>query len=398
MRAGLLAATFMALMPEMIERGAHVRMHSLFTFLILLAVYALHEGFTGRDDRRMRLIGTAALTSAPFAHLIAIPLAVPLLGSLALSRIWLALRRHGRIRFSPLPWLEALILVAGAALRWQVRSLSGPWGAGGRYVTDPDVLLNIDYLVPRLVGWTHQFVIPPYLLLTTLIIAGGLGMILRLARRNTLPQDVYRFHLAIVWLGSLAGMAIFFGLHSPGYVIPLVPLWALLGAAEIDFLASQLGTRFASSSATAMMVTVSATLLILALIAPRVQDIVTRDQLELDEAFALVRESMRPGDIIAAFSPPAASIELGRVDYYAQEHGAGSFIRSGEQVGIWLGTPVINSAEMLAEILDGGKRVWLVIDEMGWRRHYSSAYRDLVEKRMRPVGEFTGVLVFVLEG
>lgn len=100
----------------------------------------------------------------------------------------------------------------------------------------------------------------------------------------------------------------------------------------------------ATWTATAMMVAAGATVLILALIAPRVQDIVTRDQMELDEAFALVRESMRPGDIIAAFSPPAASIELGRVDYYAQEHGAEAFIRSGEQVGIWPGTPVISSA------------------------------------------------------
>ena len=65
---------------------------------------------------------------------------------------------------------------------------------------------------------------------------------------------------------------------------------------------------------------------------------------------------------------------------------------------IRLGTPVINSAEMLFEILNGGNQVWLVVDEMSWRRHYSPEYRELVEKRLRPVGEFTGVLVFVPEG
>lgn len=53
---------------------------------------------------------------------------------------------------------------------------------------------------------------------------------------------------------------------------------------------------------------------------------------------------------------------------------------------------------MLFEILNGGNQVWLVVDEMSWRRHYSPEYRELVEKRLRPVGEFTGVLVFVPEG
>jgi hypothetical protein len=64
----------------------------------------------------------------------------------------------------------------------------------------------------------------------------------------------------------------------------------------------------------------------------------------------------------------------------------------------WLSTPVISPIEVLAEILNGGRRVWLAVDEMGWRQHHSPQYRDLAETRMRQVGEFNGVLVFVLEG
>jgi hypothetical protein len=182
-------------------------------------------------------------------------------------------------------------------------------------------------------------------------------------------------------------------MYSPGYVVPLLPLWALLGAAEIDFLIRQVEAVL-SRPPTQLIGAISALALIAILLLPYAVDTVANDWLELDEALALVRSSIQPDDIVLAASPAAAFIELGRVDYFAQ-HNAALLDEATGRTGMWLGTPAIDSVEELAKILGNNKRVWLVVDKEGWKRHYLPEYHDLVAKQMRMAGESIGMLVFI---
>ncbi len=391
-RAGILAAAIVTLIPEMIARGAHVRMHALLQLLLLVALFGLYQGLVLGDNRKMRLVGAAALACAPFAHLLAIPLTGPLIVGLVASRWWTAKWGSAPRPSWRFPWAESALLVLGITCRWLLQGASGPWGVEGRVWTDPGMLLDPVHIITGIVGWSFQFITWPFLVLTVLIVAGGLGMIVRLARRNSLPDDVSRVYLALSWLGSLGGLAIFSTMYSPGYVVPLLPFWALLAAAELDLFIRQVELALPRRT-TELIGALGALAVVAALILPFSLDMATRTQLAIREAYSLVRVSLGPSDVVLASSPPAARLELGRVDYYAQPNGVSSDGPGGRS-GIWLGTPLIDSEEALEEILNSGRRVWLVVDQEGWGRHYPEWYKARVAQRMHLAGEFAGMLVF----
>ena len=64
---------------------------------------------------------------------------------------------------------------------------------------------------------------------------------------------------------------------------------------------------------------------------------------------------------------------------------------------IWTGTPVMDSMEKLKNVLDVHERVWLILHRENWQRHYSDAYREIVNERMTRVFDGTGTLVYLSE-
>jgi 4-amino-4-deoxy-L-arabinose transferase-like glycosyltransferase len=393
-QAGIIAAWIVALIPGMVAPGAHIRMHALLQLLLLISAFALFEGVARRDNRKWRLVGVIALSAATFAHLLAIPFIAVLLIGIAASRIWFRQCNGRKISLRQFPGIEILIFVAAGTLRWWLRVRSGPWGVGGRVVTDPQTLWDIERGLIRILGWSHQFVIWPYLILSMMIATGGLGMIIRIRRDSCRPDDIPRAFLGFVWLGTLVGLALSVGLHSPGYVVPLIPFWALLGAAEIDLLGKAVESTTPSRPlrAAILAAVLAATTLLLI---PHTIDSVNEDPFELDKALRFVRTHAHRDDLILSTTPVPVYLELGWIDYYAREQGAEAVVGPDGSRGIWLSTPVLRSAQQLERILLTDRRVWVLVDVQSWDRDLSLEYRELVLKWTHCNDEFRGMLVCV---
>jgi 4-amino-4-deoxy-L-arabinose transferase-like glycosyltransferase len=395
-RTGTVAALILVLMPEMIARGAFIRMHALLQLLVLIAAFGLYEGIARRDDRRMRMIGVFALSGSLFVHLLSVPLIAVILVGLVGSALWLW-RRSERDSF-PLGvlWSEGLIVIAAGTLRWCLRTQSGPWGAERRIVTDPRILLDFEYILTHVLGWSYQFIIWPYLLLSIVIAAGGFVMLLRFRYHNSLPSDVPRAFLLSVWLGSLVGLAVFSRWHGPGYVVPLIPFWALLGAAEIDLLANDLEATLVRPVPRVMLLT-TVLVAITTLITPDTLRSLTQEDIELYNALMFVKSRAELQDLILTTTPVPAYIELGRADYYIREQGAEAVIGAGDASGIWLSTPVVESPAELEGILDGDRRAWLLIDQQSWDRQFSDGYKRAINRYAYCDQGFAGMMVCVTE-
>jgi hypothetical protein len=177
-------------------------------------------------------------------------------------------------------------------------------------------------------------------------------------------------------------------------VVPLIPFWALLGAAEVDLLAN-------AFEATLAHPTPKTTLLILVLlaismlIAPDTHRGLTQEDVELYKALTFVKSRAEPQDLILTTTPVPAQIELGRADYYIREQGAEAIIGADDASGIWLSTPVVESPTALEAILQTDRRAWLVIDRQSWDRHFSDGYRRAINRYAHCDQDFAGMMVCV---
>jgi hypothetical protein len=397
-RAGLFAALLLSLGSEAIVWQGRARMYCLLQLSFLAGVFLLYEGFVRQDSRLERCMGVVAVGCAGLSHLLAIPYTATMGGALFLVRWWVRKRGDGfPLRVRRL-WPELLLGLSSWGLVVLTRRLGGPWGAAGRIVTDLSMLLDVRYLVSHSVAWLQVFLAWPNLIWTVLILAGAFALLLPAAREASQQDNPPWVYLLIIWLGSVVGLATFSVWYADNYVIGLLPLFYLLGARELDRLsvflertAGNLGVR----RAVAWVSTASAAMLVTFLAWPGVLETITYDSLQLDQALQYVHRYYQNGDTVAAFAPHASLVALGHVDFYAQERGYPYTETQVGRVDIWTGTPVLDSVEKLGSVLDTHRRVWLILHRANWQRHYSDAYRELVDGRMTRVFDGTGTLVYL---
>lgn len=400
-RAGLFAAVLLATATDAIAWHGRARMYSLLQLAFVAGALLLYEGFVRRDSRRYRCVGIVAISAAALTHLLAVPYTLTMVVALVGVRWWV--RRRGRGFPLQVRWLwpELLLATVGLVAVVLTRQLGGsPWRAGGYIVKDPDVLLDAGYLLSRLIPWYSAFVIWPNLVWATVLLADVLALLLRLARKSARPDDAHAVYLLVIWLGTVTGLAIFSVWFGDSYTLALLPMFHLLSAKALDVMCGlvQVAMRRARARRVAQVVSTAIVLVVMmALVWPGVRRTVTYDPLQLDKALEYVRLHQREDDVIAAFAPHAALLVLGRVDYYAQEHGYPSIEGESGRVDIWTGTPVLDSVEELTAVLDAGERVWLIVHRENWQRHYTDAYREVVDARMERVFDGTGTLVYFME-
>jgi 4-amino-4-deoxy-L-arabinose transferase-like glycosyltransferase len=397
-RAGVVAALILALVPQAIVWHGRARMYSLLQMCFLASVFLLYEGFVRQDSRPYRCLGVTALGCAALSHLLAIPYAATMF--VALGAVRWRLRRQGGgfpLRMWRL-WPEMLLGLIGAGLVGATRWYGGPWGAGGRVVTDISVLADPVYLASHTLAWLQMFVAWPSSIWTMLIFVGAFTRLLRLMRGTSQPDDVSWGYLFITWLGSVIGLGVFSTWYADNYIIGMLPVFCLLGARELDGLWSDVeravrkerSRRWVAGVTTASLLT-----LVTVLAWPSVSETVTTDSLDLAQALRYVEQHYRDGDTVATFAPPASLVTLGRVDFYAQERGYPFIETELGRVDIWTGTPVLGSIEKLEAVLDTPGRVWLIVHRDNWQRHYSDGYRELVEARMTRVFDGADALVYL---
>jgi 4-amino-4-deoxy-L-arabinose transferase-like glycosyltransferase len=400
-RTGLFAAVLLASATDAIMWHGRARMYSLLQLTFFAGALLLYEGLVLRDSRLCRCVGIAAITGAGLTHLLAVPYTLTMVVALSIVRWWVRRRGEGfPLRVRRL-WPELILAVVGIGAVVLVRQANGsPWRAGGCIVTDIGVLLDMGYLISRLIAWFGGFIFGPNLVWMAMILVGVSSLLLRMARRAARPGDPPAVYLLIIWLGSVVGLAVFSVWYGDSYTLALLPLFCLLGAKALDELCDFVEDAVGHIR-TRHVVRVASTIIVLALMVALVwrgvYQTVTCDPLQLDEALDYVRRHQREGDVIAIFAPHAALIVLGRVDFYAREHGYPFVEVDAGRVDIWTGTPVLDSVEGLAAVLDARERVWLIIHRENWQRHYTDDYRELVDARMERIFDGTGTLVYLQE-
>ncbi len=397
-RAGFIAALLLTLDSVTIIWHSRARMYSVLQLGLLAAVFLFYEGFVRQDSRLYRCVGMIALGAAGLAHLLAIPYAATTIAALVIVRWWVR-KRGGAFPLCVWRlWPELLLGLIGWGMVLFARLLGGPWGAGGRIVTDTALLLDVGYLVTHGLAWMKHFLTWPNLVWAALILAGMLLLLMRKADRRDDPPWCY---LMIIWLGSVVGLGVFSRWYGSNYIVGLTPFFYLLSARELDGLCSAIERASSLSNARRMVWVCSVAVIILALFLawPGVLETVTHDPVQLDQALHYVHQRLQNGDVVATYAPPVSLVALGRVDFYALEYGNECIETEAGRVDIWTGSPVLDSVERLGDVLNSNERVWLIVDRESWdwQRHYSDAYRTLAETRMVRVFDGTGTMVYLSE-
>ena len=397
-RTGLIGALLLGLGSQSILWHGRARMYCLLELSFLAGAFLLYEGIVLRDSRPYRCAGLVALGGAGLSHLLAAPYTATMVVALVVTRMWVHRREEG----FPLParrlWPELLLGSAAGGAVLLSRMVGGPWGAAGRVVTDPASLADAGHLLLRGIAWMRLFVDWPNLIWAVMILTGLVALSLRLARKKIQQDDPHWSFLLITWAGSVIGLGMFSLWYADNYVSGLFPFFYLLSARELDRLCTAIEGTVASPVArrtAAWLTTAVVTALAVLLALPSATKTVIFDPMQLDQALRYVRQHWQDGDIVATFAPHASVITLGRVDFYAQEFAYPHIETAAGRVDIWTGSPVLDSAEELEDVLDEHQRIWLIVHRENWQIDYSDAYRQWVEAHMVLVFDGTGTLVYL---
>jgi 4-amino-4-deoxy-L-arabinose transferase-like glycosyltransferase len=444
---GLIAAALLALSPEGIVWGGRARMYALAQLLVLLLVFLVYEGTSGkggplprvapRRARWLALVTLLALLLTQFGALLLVP---PLLvGALVVG--WLTHPEGGR------PWftrgaalVEAVGLVLVVGLGVLVKRLGRPLGsapleggsAGGLI---QELIGTIGYQAGLALDGestidflARQFGVPHHVWLTLVAAVGGvvaLGLWLTVRRTPTRKADdsheqewAAPYSLLYLWLVfGLSVVEIVVLLEpwrrNPRYLVMALPLLYLLVGASLQAIAyvvsgrqgiresgNQQADRRGSFRYLATILTfgvVQALLLV-----PDLQVAYRTPEPAYEEAFRYVSDRWQPGDILLTMNTSGAGLFLEDVDHspaelgFAIQEGAQQFLLESDiqPVDRWLGVPWIGTAADFNRALNEHSRAWFVVDTIRLPVYYRGDWLVMVDSQMDLVWSQDNALVY----
>jgi hypothetical protein len=397
---GLSAAMALTWLPSAVEWGGRIRMYSLWQLLSLVAVHLLVNGYLNDDgrDRRVRVVGILMMLLAVFTHILALLALGGLIAGIATSRLF----ARGTLRRSLSPSfcevLAGLIFVIAVAA---LDPIGGPWGGQGKMSDLAQGTLTVQSVQARalyLLAYTHEFVTPPLWPLTIFYAIGFIRLSLRLLRKSAISGDWIALSLYVLVLCTWSATSILAFIQRDRYLFGIIPFYLLLAVREFYSLAKTILTsvRWSFLVADDFVMAVVISLLVLALLAPSVFQLMDENTSDLAAAYLYVRDHWASGDVVAACHPAPSEWILGRTDYYAVEYGAEVHEGAGgEKFDNWTGAPLIDSPDEFAIILDGSARVWYAPDEICWEYYLGEEFRQFVRQNMQIVFDQSGMQVFV---
>jgi hypothetical protein len=227
---------------------------------------------------------------------------------------------------------------------------------------------------------------PPLFITGLFAITGSLLLIVRLARQSE-PSDTVLFCLVLLFGGSVIGFGTLSRFYADRYVSVLFPIFALLVGRELSFVVDLLGQR------SGWLVGMAAPLLlVVGSLGPTAWISAAQDSINIDRAYAFIRQNRLDGDIIVTTTPAAAGFILGGSDVYVSADSDGPCTTGTDR---WLGIPHYTCSEDVAALLAAEPRVWFVVDDWFWQHSLSSEFRDLVQNRMGLVFHPVGARVYL---
>jgi len=444
---GLIAAALLAVSPEGIVWGGRARMYALAQLLVLLLVFLVYEGTSGkggplprvapRRARWLALVTLLALLLTQFGALLLVP---PLLAG-ALVVGWLTHPEGGR------PWftrgaalVEAVGLVLVVGLGVLVKRLGRPLGsapleggsAGGLI---QELIDTIGYQAGLVLDGestikflARQFGVPHHVWLTLVAAVGGvvtLGLWLTVRRTPTRKADdphgqdwAAPYSLLYLWLVfGLSVVEIVILLEpwrrNPRYLVMALPLLYLLVGASLQAIAyvvsgrqgiresgNQQADRSRSFRYLATILTfgvVQALMLV-----PDLQVAYRTPEPAYEEAFRYVADQWQPGDILLTMNTSGAGLFLEDVDPspaelgFAIQEDAQQFLLDSDiqPVDRWLGAPWIGTAADFNRALNEHSRAWFVVDTIRLPVYYRGDWLVMVDSQMHLVWSRDNALVY----
>ncbi|MFQ6000044.1 MAG: glycosyltransferase family 39 protein [Anaerolineae bacterium] len=396
-RVGLMAALLLALDGETILWAARARPYAWEQFLALLAAFLFYEAGSKEDGSRHLWAAGIVFLAALFSHAeVALLLPAMLLGLFLL----LYRRRAWRLEVA----LVVLLCGLGVLIRFLLQEYIAS-GMGGQFET---VYRSRPPLGPSLdlVGGLRPlapFFLAPSRLLPTLLALGGLFFLVVEGRggREVKPS-LYLYLILAVALLEVATLIGRFWQH-PRYIFMLLPFLFLVSAWALDSLLlvrrptrAIKGTN--SSGVGQGWLTLIALVSLSLFSMPSALEASAEREMGYEQAFNYVRERWREDDMVMTVAPAACGVYLPRCDFFAIQRGYEPYVmreRGGVWIDRWVGSPLLDSVEALGEVLQGGSRVWFVVDAGRFRTRYEGDFKGLVEEAMAPVFSHEGVLVFL---
>lgn len=395
-RAGLIAALLLTLDGEAIIWSGRARPYALEQSLALLAVLLFYEAGTREEGSPYLWAGSLAFLAALFAHAESVFLFFPLfLGLLLLMGPRRALRWKVGAAFllCGLGVVTLLLLQEwmGMGERFETISRSRPL-----FVPSWDLVKGLRPLA--------SFFLSRGRIIPTILALGGLGLLLRERKHEARLKVAFLYlilGLALAEMATLIGQS----WQHPRYIFLLLPIFFLCSAVSLEALLSQgeraLGRVGVGTPGISFLLTAIALSVLLLFSVPGAIAASGQRELGYEQAFNYVRERWRADDKVMTVSPAACGVYLPRCDFFAIQKGYEIYVmreRGGIWIDRWLGSALLDSVEALSAALQGGSRVWFVVDGERFRTRYEGDFKELVEEEMMVVFQYEGVLVFQTKG
>jgi hypothetical protein len=409
---GLVAAAMTAFSSEAIAWGARVRMYALLQFLVLLTVWFLWRGGTGRGGARYRWLAILCYLGALFTHPVSVLLLVPLVLGLVLLRGIRGLLRPSSILelLVPLCGILATLLLKAVGQPGQLQSL-----AEARPYLAPS--FNLAEAWPPIAPFFVQAERIPVTVLAALGLVAALAFVLS-ARARSVAQLGQQDVLAPLFLYTILGGTILEMLFLVGptwrdarYLFMVEPLLFLTASCAAVICVSWACRRLRAKMAegwrrrlgeapSAWLATSLLVLAVCLLFLPAAQTTLARQEWGYDLAFEYLAQNWQDGDAVLTIVPYACALYIPKCDYYASGRAYEEYVfnRDGELIDRWIGAPLLSSASQLESVLKENSRTWLVID--GWRlaARFDLDFIRTVAEQMNVAYEAQGVRVLLAQG
>jgi hypothetical protein len=322
------------------------------------------------------------------------------------------------IAVPPLLWLEGLVFIGIVAIGFLLKRLGQPKGiAALEAQTSLSGMAQVfaiysDFSFDLGQGWAaiHPFfgtmpalIFGPLAGIAVLVAGWPAGRGAAWLKKQSAVGPV--LFLAFVLILTTLEMILFVSpdRRDDKYLFMLLPLLFLLGGQGMAVTGSWLWSLLARGRPAPILATVGAglvALLVLLLGKPQSEALLANTGDDYETAFAYVRDHWQAGDKVLTGTPTAATLYLGRNDFYGVQRSGGYDYRlltvNDQAVDRWLGSPAIRTEAALHQTL-AGSRVWLVLERWGLQReYYDPPFQQQLLAQTEPVGAVEAQGIFVL--
>jgi 4-amino-4-deoxy-L-arabinose transferase-like glycosyltransferase len=403
----LLASAIVALSPELVIWGARSRAYAQFQLWGIVGIWAMAERFTQQRRGRWRALFWLAVAAAALSNLAGVVLMMSCLAAaLPAWYLWQGRERRMGLRHQLCSlWLDGLLAVV-LLLGMAAITAAGKPGWVEPMIDPVSTAQEISLSPLARVSWVDllglvglMLVRPQYVPWTILLLVNLVILLQRAITRKLRRTDAILLYLQGVWLMTVSVLTVVSPWHAPRYVLPLMPVFFLLGSHEManatrKLLALSFRKRaLASSPWTAIVIVIWVS----ALLWNGLHRVTTVQEYGYDIAFRYVQTHWREGDAIMTFNASGSYIYLGQCDYFPIQRDISLLNTAAGPVERATGARWIGSAAQLDAALAQAPRTWYMIDDGRFGNRHSPEVRDAILARFQPVFKERGVQVFLYE-